>query len=48
MRTLLVNAAAWVAKLEVPTGGVPTPGLDRGALEQLIDDGKLAIKRRGI
>ncbi len=48
MRTLLANAVAWVAKLPVPEGGVRTPSLDRTALEQLIDDGKLAVKRRGI
>jgi hypothetical protein len=47
-RTLLVNAVAWVSKLEVPTEGVPSPALDRDALEKLIDDGRLAVKRRGI
>jgi len=47
-RTLLLNAVAWVAKLEVPAGGVPSRTPDRDALERLIDDGKLAIKRRGI
>jgi hypothetical protein len=48
MRTLLLNAAAWVAKLPVPANGVQSRPLDRGDLEQLIDDGKLAVKRRGI
>ena len=48
MRTILLNAVAWVSKLEVPQAGVPSKNLDRGDLEQLIDDGKLAIKRRGI
>jgi hypothetical protein len=48
MRTLLLNAVAWVAKLPIPERGVPSQALDRGALEQLIDDGKLAVKRRGI
>lgn len=48
MRTLLLNAVAWVAKLKVPAGGVPSKPLDRNALEQLIDEGKLAVKRRGI
>jgi hypothetical protein len=48
MRTLLLNAVAWVSKLEVPAGGVRSRTLDRGELEQLIDEGKLAIKRRGI
>jgi hypothetical protein len=48
MRTLLLNAVAWISKLDVPPAGVPSKALDRGDLEQLIDDGKLAIKRRGI
>lgn len=48
MRTLLLNAVAWVSKLPVPDRGVASKPLDRSALEQLIDDGKLAIKRRGI
>jgi hypothetical protein len=48
MRTLLLNAVAWVAKLPVPPGGVPSTHLDRSALEQLIDEGRLAVKRRGI
>ena len=48
VRTLLCNAVAWVAKLPVPTNGIQTKALDRSALEQLIDDGKLAVKRRGI
>lgn len=48
MRTLLLNAVAWVSKLPVPDNGVASKPLDRSALEQLIDDGKLAIKRRGI
>ena len=47
-RTLLLNAVAWVSKLEVPGGGVPSQTPDRDALERLIDDGKLAVKRRGI
>jgi hypothetical protein len=47
-RTILVNAAAWVSKLEVPKDGVPTKKLTRGDLEKLIDDGKLAVKNRGI
>ncbi len=48
MRTLLLNAVAWVAKLEVPPGGVPSKTLSRDDLEGLIDEGKLAVKRRGI
>jgi hypothetical protein len=45
---LLLNAVAWVSKLEVPPSGVPSKPLDRDQLEQLIDEGKLAIQRRGI
>lgn len=48
MRTLLLNATAWVSKLKVPKGGVPAKSLKRADLEKLIDDGKLAVKRRGI
>ncbi len=48
MRTLLLNAVAWVSKLPVPDNGIASKPLDRSALEQLIDDGKLAVKRRGI
>jgi hypothetical protein len=47
-RTLLLNAVAWVAGLEVPPGGVPSRTLSRDELERLIDDGKLAVQRRGI
>jgi len=47
-RTLLLNAAAWVSGLEVPAKGVPSKALSRDELERLIDDGKLAVKRRGI
>jgi hypothetical protein len=47
-RTLLLNAVAWVSKLEVPESGVPSEPLSRSDLEQLIDDGKLAVQRRGI
>jgi hypothetical protein len=47
-RTLLLNAVAWVSKLEVPASGVSSKTLSRDDLEQLIDDGKLAVKRRGI
>ena len=48
VRTLLLNATAWVAKLPVPEAGVPSKTLTRDDLEKLIDDGKLAVKRRGI
>jgi hypothetical protein len=47
-RTLLLNAVAWVSGLEVPPGGVPSRTLTRDDLERLIDEGKLAVKRRGI
>lgn len=48
VRTLLLNAVAWVAGLEVPAAGVPSRALSRDDLEALIDEGKLAVKRRGI
>ena len=47
-RTLLLNAVAWVSKLEVPATGVPSKPLSRDDLEMLIDEGKLAVQRRGI
>jgi Trehalose utilisation len=47
-RKLLLNAVAWVSKLPVPENGVPSKPLNRGDLEKLIDDGKLAVKQRGI
>jgi hypothetical protein len=45
-RTLLLNAIAWVSKLEVPDGGVKSKTLTRDDLEALIDEGKLAVQRR--
>jgi hypothetical protein len=48
MRTLLLNAAAWVSRLDVPAEGIRSKPLSRDELEKLIDDGKLAVKRRGI
>lgn len=48
MRTLLLNAVAWVSKLKVPEGGIPSKKLNRQDLEDLIDQGKLAVKKRGI
>jgi hypothetical protein len=48
LRTLLLNAVAWTAKLEVPEKGVPSRPLTRDELEALIDAGKLAVKQRGI
>ncbi len=47
-RTLLLNAVAWVSKLEVPDKGVPSKPLGRADLDGLIDEGKLAVKKRGI
>ncbi len=47
-RTLLLNAVAWVSKLEVPEKGVPSKTLTRDELEGLIDEGRLAVKKRGI
>jgi hypothetical protein len=47
-RTLLLNAVAWITNLEIPAGGVASQPLSRQDLEALIDDGKLAIKKRGI
>jgi hypothetical protein len=38
-RTLLVNAAAWVTRLEVPSGGVPSKTPTKEELEKLIDEG---------
>jgi len=48
MRTLLLNATAWVAKLPVPEGGIQSKTLTRDDLQRLMDEGKLAVKRRGI
>jgi hypothetical protein len=48
VRTILLNATAWVSKLKVPEDGVPSKKLTRDDLEKLIDDGKLAVQRRGI
>jgi hypothetical protein len=48
MRTLLLNAVAWVSKLPVPEGGIESRTLTRDELEQLIDEGRLAVKNRGI
>jgi hypothetical protein len=42
-RTILVNAAAWVAKLEVPAGGVPTKPQSPEDLAKLIEESKAAI-----
>jgi hypothetical protein len=47
-RTVLLNAVAWITKLEIPENGVPSKTLSRDDLEKLIDDGKLAVSKRGI
>jgi hypothetical protein len=47
-RTTLLNAVAWVSKLPVPEKGVPSKTPTRDELEGLIDEGKLAVKKRGI
>jgi trehalose utilization protein len=39
-RTLLLNAAAWTAKLEVPMGGVPSKTPTKDDLEKLWQDGE--------
>lgn len=33
-----IPTGAWVAKLDVPPEGVPSPPLDRAALDQLLDE----------
>jgi hypothetical protein len=37
-RTLLLNAAAWTAKLAVPEGGITTPTPSAEAMEKLLDE----------
>jgi type 1 glutamine amidotransferase len=46
-RTLLLNAVAWVSGLPVPEKGIRSEALSRQDLEQLIDDGKIAMKKQG-
>jgi type 1 glutamine amidotransferase len=48
MRTALLNAVAWTAGLEVPKGGVPSKALSPKDLEDLIDEGKKAVREYGI
>lgn len=38
-RTLMLNGAAWVTKLEIPTGGIPTPTPTKEEMEKLMDEG---------
>ena len=42
-RQILVNGAAWVAKLEIPATGVPTKPQSPEDLTKLIEDAKAAI-----
>lgn len=48
MRTLLLNAVAWINNLPIPEAGIPSRTLTRDDLDKLIDDGRLAVKKRGI
>jgi hypothetical protein len=43
-RTILINAAAWVCKLNIPEGGIPSAAMDAKALDAAITDAKTAIK----
>lgn len=43
-RQLLLNAVAWIAKLDIPDDGVPGSSVDSQSLESLIDDAQTALK----
>jgi hypothetical protein len=43
-RTVLLNAAAWVTKLEIPEKGVPSPDVSKEEIEKVIDDAQAALK----
>jgi hypothetical protein len=43
-RTLLLNAAAWTAKLEVPADGIPTKTLTKQDLDKLYEEGLRMLK----
>lgn len=43
-RTVLLNAAAWVSKLDVPEDGVPSKTPTKEELTKLIDESRQAIK----
>jgi hypothetical protein len=47
-RTVLLNAVAWTAGLEVPANGVPSKTPTREELEALIDEGQKAAREYGI
>jgi hypothetical protein len=42
-RTVLLNAAAWVAKLEIPETGVPSAPAPAEELNKVIEEAKAAI-----
>ncbi len=42
-RTVLLNAVAWISKLEIPDEGVPSESLDKQQLAELITEAKAAI-----
>ena len=43
-RQLLLNAAAWVTKLDIPADGVPNDSVDSKQLESFIDEAQAALK----
>lgn len=43
-RKVLLNGVAWIAKLEIPTDGVPSKAVDKAELEKVMDDAQEAIK----
>lgn len=45
-RTLLLNAVAWVTKLDVPAQGIPSPTPSREDLERVIDEAKAFLDRK--
>ncbi|HYV39463.1 MAG TPA: ThuA domain-containing protein [Gemmataceae bacterium] len=47
-RKLLLNAVAWVSKLEVPANGIETKALSRQDLDEILVQKDIAIKTRGI
>ena len=43
-RTVLINGAAWVTRLEIPKDGVPSKPLDEEGLKKLVEEAKGAIE----
>jgi hypothetical protein len=43
-RQVLINAVAWVTKLEIPEEGVPSEAVDKQGLEAFIDQAQTALK----